>query len=110
MLVRQAETAGRLMSWPVEEIELASLNVWVLAARRPHLIERRVQEYMVGSAIDEGGPVVVYCDPGDGGSPASGHHRVEAARRNGRTTIWAELRVGNKHQATTYPDHSTPRS
>jgi hypothetical protein len=36
----------------------------MLAARRPHLIERRVQEYMVGSAINEGGPWVVYCDPG----------------------------------------------
>jgi hypothetical protein len=37
-------------------------------------------------------------------------HRVDAARRIGRTTIWAELRMGDEHQASTYPVHGTPRS
>jgi hypothetical protein len=109
MLVRQAERAGRRVTWPVEEIELASLDQQVLDALRPHLIERRVREYMVGTAIDDKDQVVVYCDPVDGRTLANGHHRVEAARRLARTTIKAELRQGNRQAALAYTDHDSAR-
>ena len=98
------------MTWPVETIELALLNQAVLDAQRPGLNPAQVSHYMEGTNIDDAEPVVIYCDPVDGRTLANGHHRVEAARQLGRTTIKAELRAGNRQAALGYPDHTTPRS
>ena len=64
--------------------------------------EGRIRYYM--EALDDSPPVIVY-DDGSEMTLAAGHHRVEAARRLGRRTIWAEVRRGSRHDATRYPDY-----
>jgi hypothetical protein len=85
----------------IRDVPLSSLMQEALDAQRPHLDEGRVEFYV---ATPEWQPIVVY-QAGEQMVVTSGHHRVEAARQLGLSTIRAEVHVvDNIHEATRFPD------
>jgi ParB-like chromosome segregation protein Spo0J len=77
-------------------VEIDRLMPEPIIASRGHLNPDRIAFYMAN--IDAWEPVTVF-DTGDALILADGHHRVEAARRLGRTTIKADIRRGTQHDA-----------
>jgi len=63
---------------------------------RAQLDQARVAHYV--ERIDEVEPVTVF-DTDDGLLLADGYHRLEAARRLGRSTVRADVRQGTPHDA-----------
>jgi hypothetical protein len=86
---------------PVTRIDIASLHQGALDTQRPHLDQACVERYMAD--LHAAPPVLVYEHAGER-ILVNGHHRVEAARRLGRTWIEAEVRPGTRLDATRYFD------
>ena len=74
-----------------------------LTTTAQELDQSRVAFYMRN--FDQAEPVIVYEDREQAEmTVADGNHRVEAAKRLGRTDIKSEVRPGTRHAATTYQD------
>jgi ParB-like chromosome segregation protein Spo0J len=79
------------------------VKVGSLSMGASELDESRVAHYV--QTFDQAEPIVVCGDSERSEmTVAAGHHRVEAARRLGRTEIKAEVRPGTHYDATKYPD------
>jgi hypothetical protein len=84
-------------------IELSTLHQGTIETQRPHLDRACVERYKAN--LDDAEPVLVYNDEGrDELLLVNGHHRVEAARQLGRTTIRADVQLGTREDATRYRD------
>ncbi|EOD69917.1 ParB N-terminal domain-containing protein [Amycolatopsis vancoresmycina] len=84
-------------------IPIKSLHQGNLDTQRSGLDESRIQYFIDHPTEIEG--ILVYEAPSDGERvTVNGHHRVEAARRLGWTTIEAKLRPGTRTDALTYMD------
>lgn len=71
------------------DVEVAALTANALADPPRHLDEDKISRY--AQILDQMPPVVVF-EIGDGLLLVDGYHRVEAARRLGRTVVRAEVR------------------
>lgn len=71
------------------DIELAALTGNALADPPRHLDESKLSRF--AQILDQMPPVVVF-ELGDGFLLVDGYHRVEAARRRGRTFVRAHVR------------------
>jgi len=87
-------------------IEIASLHQGTIENQRSRLDGMCVESYMVH--LDGADPVLVYENDRER-ILVNGHHRVEAARRLGRTSIRADVRSGTRQNAVQYRDlHGQP--
>jgi ParB-like chromosome segregation protein Spo0J len=88
----------------VTTIPIADLMREPIEASRSDLNADRVDHYM--ETLDDARPVTVFRTSTEL-ILADGHHRVEAARRLGRTTIEADVRPGSRHDALQFAiDHA----
>ncbi|HWG24948.1 hypothetical protein [Actinospica sp.] len=74
-----------------------------IQTQRPHLDQSRVAHWM--AHLDDA-PAVVIFDDGSRLILADGHHRVEAARRVGRSAIRADIRARTMQDALRFVDRS----
>jgi ParB-like chromosome segregation protein Spo0J len=88
----------------VTTIPIADLMEGPIEASRSHLNADRVDHYM--ETLDDASPVTVFRTNIEL-ILSDGHHRVEAARRLGRTTIEADVRPGSRDDALQFAiDHA----
>ena len=80
-------------------LKIAALLANVPTVPEAHLDPERVERY--ARMLDALPPVVVFDTP-QGPLLADGYHRVAAARRLGRKTVEAEVRVGSRQEALRY--------
>ena len=107
-MVRETASDAATERPTVEQILIESLHQGTLEAHRAGLDESRVRYYMAHPEQIAG--VLVYQNPADGERiPVNGHHRLEAARRLGRTRIDADLRAGTRQDALLYRDLAVRR-
>jgi ParB-like chromosome segregation protein Spo0J len=78
------------------DVEIAALAGNALTDPPRHLDEAKISRYV--QILDEMPPVVVFRIDG-GFLLADGYHRVETARRLGRTVMRAEVRQGSREDA-----------
>jgi ParB/Sulfiredoxin domain len=78
------------------DVEVAALTGNALADLPRHLDEEKISRY--AQVLDQLPPVVVF-ELDDGLLLVDGYHRVEAARRLGRTVVRAEVRQGSRQDA-----------
>lgn len=78
------------------DVEVAALAGDALADPPRHLDQEKVARYT--QSLDQLPPVVVFT-LGDGLLLVDGYHRVEAARRLGRSVVRAEVRHGSRADA-----------
>jgi len=91
----------------VRQVEIAALEQHSIAERRRSLNEDAVLRYMAAARVE---PVVVFENSDNGELVlADGHHRTEAARRQGRTHVTAAVRPGDRIDAadTHFPPNFT---
>jgi hypothetical protein len=91
----------------VRQVEIATLEQHSIAQRRRSLNEDAVRHYMEATGVE---PIVVFENSDNGELVlADGHHRTEAARRQGRTHVTAEVRPGDRIDAadTHFPANFT---
>lgn len=81
---------------PRKDIAIAELAQGPIEHSRAHLDSERVAYYM--GTLDEAPPVVVF-DIGGHLLLADGYHRVAAAEQLGRTSVPADVRVGDRGDA-----------
>lgn len=81
---------------PIVDLPLATLDPGPIQQSRPHLDPDRVSYYL--EHLDVAAPVVVF-DVDGVLLLADGHHRVAAAEQLGRTTVRADVRKGQRHDA-----------
>jgi hypothetical protein len=78
------------------DVEVAALTGNALAGPSRHLDEDKISRY--AQIFDQLPPVVVF-ETDDGLLLVDGYHRVEAARRLGRTAVRAQVRQGSHGDA-----------
>jgi hypothetical protein len=92
----------------ITTIQIVSLHQGTLDHQRHGLDESCIERYMAD--LDAANPVLLYANESNGERIlVNGRHRVEAARRLGRTSIKADVRPGTREDATLYRDlHGQP--
>jgi hypothetical protein len=78
------------------DVEVAALTGSALVGPPRHLDEDKVSRY--AQILDQLPPVVVF-ESDDGLLLVDGYHRMEAARRLGRTVVRAQVRQGSREDA-----------